>query len=519
MGPVPKAAGPSRGVGPVSATGASGGSYRLPFRRLFWLPIGLSAALVLVVLLGLVGVAWRGLSQIRPVQAHLDDVEGIQDIGLNMERTLLKGLRRARIDQEDIDPGDIDRLRLDLTRLAAMNGHLHPETRTRLQRAAEGLELARLHPMGGLAESLSAMRQVLEGERDYHRRLLDGIARDAAEELRLAVTLLGIVPLAGGGLLLVLRARIKDPLDELGDLLGRLSVRDYRPVTQSSLTQSTALVKPVLHNYNELVSRLQALESEHRAREQTLELEVRKATEALLAQSRELARAERLAAVGAVSAGLAHELRNPLAGIQMACGRLRRGLTDPTQRTQAEAVIGELKRLNDLLTAKVDAARHQPEVPIGIHLATLVKDLLSLTRYQAPRGVALVAEIPDDLECLLPAAGLRQALLNLVLNAIQVQGSQGRVTLRAHRADGELLLSVEDEGPGFPDETLRAGVHPFATGRVGGTGLGLAMVRRFTRDLGGELELGNREPKGAKVTLRLACPTPPAEIDRALAHA
>ncbi|MEJ2386931.1 MAG: ATP-binding protein [Chromatiaceae bacterium] len=514
MGRVPTTAGLSGRGAFVIATGDVGGSYRLPFRRLFWVPIGMSAALVLLALAGLAVVAWRGMEGIRPLQTHLHRIARIQDMALSMEQTLLEGLRGAHI-----DPTDIDRLRLDVTRIAAMDGHMHPETPARLAQVAEGLDMARLHPVDGLVESMAAVRQVLAGEREYHRQLLDKVAGDTALELRLAVALLGIVPLAGGGLLLVLRARIKHPLDDLGNLLGRLAARDYRPVAQTALTESTALVQPVLHSYNELVCRLQDLEADHRARQQTLQREVRKATEALLAQSRELARAERLAAVGAVSAGLAHELRNPLAGIQMACGKLRRGLTDPAQLTRVESVINELKRLSELLTVKVDAARHEPEVPVRVHLQTLVNDLLSLTRYQAPPGVALVADIPDALECVLPAAGLRQALLNLVLNAIQVQDAEGRVTLRAHRQDHQLVLEVEDEGPGFPEETLRAGVRPFATGRIGGTGLGLAIVRRFTRDHGGELELGNRQPHGARVTLRLACAAVPIGDDGAEPHA
>ena len=70
------------------------------------------------------------------------------------------------------------------------------------------------------------------------------------------------------------------------------------------------------------------------------------------------------------------------------------------------------------------------------------------------------------------------------------------------------MLAVEDEGPGFPEEMLRIGVRPFATGRVGGSGLGLAMVRRFTRDHDGDLQLANRESGGARVTLHLPCVAP-----------
>jgi hypothetical protein len=207
---------------------------------------------------------------IRPLQTHLHRIARIQDMALSMEQTLLEGLRGAHI-----DPTDIDRLRLDVTRLAAMDGHMHPETPARLAQVAEGLDMARLHPVDGLVESMAAVRQVLAGEREYHRQLLDKVAGDTALELRLAVALLGIVPLAGGGLLLVLRARIKHPLDDLGNLLGRLAARDYRPVAQTALTESTALVQPVLHSYNELVCRLQDLEADHRGREQTLQREVR----------------------------------------------------------------------------------------------------------------------------------------------------------------------------------------------------------------------------------------------------
>jgi len=483
-------------------TGTAGApvSYCLPVRRLFWLPLGLTSLLVLTVLAALVAVSWRGLERIRPVQAHLAHIARIQDLGLGMEQTLLKGLRGARI-----DPSELARLRQEVGEIAVLQGHLYPQTRERLEQVVQRFDRTPADPIEVLFETLAQLRQVLVGEREHHELLLSKVARDTEIELRLALTLLMVMPLAGGVLLLLLRSRIKHPLDDLGNLLGRLAKRDYRPVAESVLSDSTGLVQPVFHSYNALVLRLQTLEAEHRAREHTLEREVRQATEALLAQSRELARAERLAAVGAVSAGLAHELRNPLAGIQMACSKLHRGLSDKTQAARIEAVITELRRLNGLLTEKVEAARYEPEPLVRVPVAALVGDLLTLTRYQAPRGVVLGAEVADDLECLLPAAGLRQALLNLLLNAIQVLDGGGQVTLSAQRRNGQLSLWVEDNGPGFPEEMLRAGVRPFATGRAGGTGLGLAMVRRFTRDHDGELELANLEPRGARVTLHLPC--------------
>jgi signal transduction histidine kinase len=475
--------------------------YQLPVRRLFWLPLGLSAILLLTVLSGLVGVAWRSLERIQPVQAHLAHIGRIQDVGLSMEQTLLRGMRGTQI-----SGADLQRLRRQIVNITQLEQQLHPETQRQLQQIFQALDQSDQDPMEVLIRTLAQLREVLQAERAQHDLLLSDVARDSATELKLAIILLVVLPLAGGVLLLLLRVRIKHPLQDLGDLLGRLAARDYRPVPNSSLEETAGLVQPVFRSYNELVSRLQELEEEHRAREHTLEQEVRQATEALLAQSRELARAERLAAVGAVSAGLAHELRNPLAGILMACAKLQRGLDDQGQATRVAAVLGELKRINGLLTEQVDAARHVPEPVTEVRLSDLVDELLTLIRYQTPPDIVLEARIPAELTCLLPGAGLRQALLNLILNAVQALDVSGRITIAAEHQDDQLELSVSDDGPGFPEELLRAGVvRPFATGRIGGTGLGLAMVRRFTRDHDGELELRNREPQGAHVTLRLPC--------------
>jgi len=474
--------------------------YRLPVRRLLWLPLGFAGVLVVAVLAALVAVSWRGLERIRPVQAHLAHIGRIQDVGLSMERTLVQAMRGKPIDRAELVS-----LRNAVRRVADMEGHLHPDSAKRLRGVLARLRQPQDDMLDLLLASQGELREVLQGERERHDRLLAAVAQDSATELRLSSVLLGILPLVGGGLLVLLRVRIKQPLDNLGDLLGRLASRDYRPVSRETLGATDGLVQPVFFSYNELVSRLRALEADHRAREHTLEQEVRQATEALLAQSRELGRAERLAAVGAVSAGLAHELRNPLAGIQMVCTKLLRSLDDPTHAARIGAVIAELKRINNLLTEQVDLARHIPEPRVEASLALLVGEFLDLMAYQVPPGIALDAEVPENLVCLLPAAGLRQALLNLVLNAVQALGESGQVRVCASWEQGWLVLTVSDDGPGFPEEMLRMGVRPFATGRAGGSGLGLAMVRRFTRDHDGDLKLANREPRGAQVTLTLPC--------------
>jgi nitrogen fixation/metabolism regulation signal transduction histidine kinase len=135
-----------------------------------------------------------------------------------------------------------------------------------------------------------------------------------------------------------------------------------------------------------------------------------------------------------------------------------------------------------------------------------VADLMTLVRYQIPDRITLTREIPDNLVCRLPDAMLRQALLNLLLNAQQAIGDlDGHIAVHAYVDDGTLHLSVYDDGPGLPADLIESGIRTFVSHRAEGTGLGLSMVQRFVRAQGGVVKLSNREPHGACVTLNLPC--------------
>lgn len=479
-------------------------AYRLPVRQLLWLPIGISGALLAAVLLALVGAAWLGHMRIEPVRGHLAAVGRLRDLETEIQRILSESLRQG---DDEIPAAELVGAREDVDRVARALDYLSAETPERLRGVAAMLSDSGPARAETLFDALAGLRGVLGDERRSLDQLMERLARDTRAELDLALLLLGVLPIFGVVGLFVLRRRVQRPLASLGDLLAHLAERDYRPVPEALLSDSAGLVRPLFQSYNELMHRLQELETEHDDRERNLEQQVCQATGALLTQSRQLARSERLAAVGAISAGLAHELRNPLAGIQMACMKLQRVLGDSDQSARLDAVVTELKRLNRLLGERVDAARHAPEPLTRLDLKDTVEGLLSLVRYQVPQGVRLMCEVPDRLVCQLPEGGLRQALLNLTLNAAQcLGGGGGEVRIRAEREGQVVALSVTDTGPGFPPEMLAVGVRPFASGRIGGTGLGLAMVRRFAEDINAELVLSNLEPQGARATLRFPCP-------------
>ncbi len=225
----------------------------------------------------------------------------------------------------------------------------------------------------------------------------------------------------------------------------------------------------------------------------------------LLSRHEELARARQRAAVGEMAAGLAHELRNPLAGMQMALVNLRREITVPDQAERLDLVLGELKRVSHLLTGQLEQARPTPQPLAQVQLSGAVSEVLALVRHQVPDCVRLEQEIRVGV-CDLPEVQFRQVLLDLVLNAVQAIGDDpGEIHVRVEAQGERLELTVEDDGPGFPPEILRSGARPPTAGRDGGPGFGLAGARRFAFQWDGELQLSNRIPRGACAVLTLSC--------------
>jgi two-component system NtrC family sensor kinase len=145
-----------------------------------------------------------------------------------------------------------------------------------------------------------------------------------------------------------------------------------------------------------------------------------------------------------------------------------------------------------------------PDPVKDLRVARVVTDVLTLFRYQIPVAIKLNEEIPEELRWPLPESGLRQIILNLLLNAAQSIGEgPGTITIAARTEADAIIVNVSDDGPGFPDELLQQGIRRFSTHKVRGTGIGLSLVQRFVRDLSGQLELSNLRPRGASVSLRL----------------
>lgn len=477
-------------------------------RWLFWLPAALAALFVAAALAALVAVSARSVDRMAPVQRHFDHIEQLHALSAKLQRALVSGLSNG----QGVPAAQIEGLARQLRLAATDTDPGHAQVREKLVSLADRLTPATEPGLTSLSNVVTALDSVLAAERAAHYQLAYGVAKDARTELHLAIGLLIAMPLVIAVTLFLLRHRVKRPLDDVGRLLQTLADQNYQPVSERDVEESAILIQPVLRSYNHLVNRLSELEARHMAQERHLQDEVRAATSALLAQSGELARAEKLAALGELSAAMAHEIRNPLAGIQLACAKLARDAA-PDQRERADMIVSELKRLGSLLRERVEDARHTPEPLADVSLAPLVEELLGLVRYQIPPDIALHSRVPPELVCRIPENGFRQALLNLVLNAAgAIDQAAGSITVLAERQQNKLLVEVLDDGPGFPSSMLGDASRPFVTGRPdgGGTGLGLAIVQRFVRNLGGELQLQNRAGGGARVSVLISC-GPPAD--------
>lgn len=229
-----------------------------------------------------------------------------------------------------------------------------------------------------------------------------------------------------------------------------------------------------------------------------------------LSESRQmLQRASRLTTVGTLAAGLAHEIRNPLAAVQTFLQILPDRTDDPEIMTDFRNVaLGEVQRVSKLVTEMLTMARPPAAHFERTALEDVVEQVVRLVRVQAERQRVELRRTGDALpEGYADAPRLKQALLNVVLNAIEAStpGTEVVVGTRTLDDDGRRLVevAVSDHGPGVPPERRELIFQPFATTKDGGTGLGLAVTRQIVTDHGGRIRVESAEGTGATFVLQV----------------
>jgi two-component system sensor histidine kinase PilS (NtrC family) len=219
---------------------------------------------------------------------------------------------------------------------------------------------------------------------------------------------------------------------------------------------------------------------------------------------------QRLAAVGEMAAGIAHEIRNPLASMSGSIQVLRHELTLNDEQAQLmDIVLRESERLNDTIKSFLAYARPQRFALARLDVRKIVQDAALLLRNgsEVHEHHTIAVDLPTDpVWCEADENQIRQVIWNLATNGLRAMAHGGRLLLTAASAkDGSsaTLLTVQDEGRGIPPEDLDVIFQPFHSSFEKGTGLGLAIVHRIVTDYNGTINVSSRVGAGTVVTVRL----------------
>jgi two-component system, NtrC family, sensor kinase len=279
-------------------------------------------------------------------------------------------------------------------------------------------------------------------------------------------------------------------------------------------------------SFNEMTSSLRALEDALNGVLANLEREVEARTAELRSTQDQLVRTEKLSALGKLSASVAHEINNPLAGIltfaKLVSRTLAEGPPDDARRAVLQRNLGlverEAQRCSAIVRNLLDFARERPMERRQVDVNAVVDEAITLIANQvAIQEIAIVRDLTPLPPVLADFGQLRQAFVNVAMNACEAMGKDGRLTVASRPRDGAVEVSFADTGPGIPKERLGHVFDPFFTTKEKGTGLGLSVVYGIVERHGGRITVDSALGAGTTFTFLLpagddagAAPEPPS---------
>lgn len=248
-----------------------------------------------------------------------------------------------------------------------------------------------------------------------------------------------------------------------------------------------------------------ALEAQAQEHLQTLQTKVEEQAEILL-------RRERLTLLGEISAGLAHEIRTPLGAILTGIKLLEKENLDSEEKmTILRLLYRETVRLEGKLSEFLAYARSRPPMPASTDLGTLLQDLVAVLRANEDLLASVTIRTalrPDPCQWSLDSDQMKEALLNLCMNALQAMQGEGALSLEARCGEDALEIFVRDTGPGIGRDSLPHIFKPFYSRRPEGTGLGLSICKEIIESHGGRISVSSFPGHGTTFRIRLPRPSP-----------
>ena len=287
--------------------------------------------------------------------------------------------------------------------------------------------------------------------------------------------------------IMVLSVSFRRPMLELQDKIARLHLGDMD--VSVSFADRNDEIGDLGRDFNDMVEQLKASREEIQRLHQT-----------------QMSRAEHFATLGELATGLAHEIRNPLAGIAGVIEIVSRDLPpDSPARSVIKDAKEEALQINRILTELLDTARPRPPQFRVSDICLTAEHAVMFARQQA---VTKRITIEMDVSGAIPPVDhdpnqINQVLLNLLLNAIQSMEKPGAVRVLLDTDGDDVLIAVTDQGKGIPPENLPNIFRPFFTTKGHGTGLGLSLARRTVEAHGGQIDVTSEAGKGSRFEIRL----------------
>jgi two-component system NtrC family sensor kinase len=332
-----------------------------------------------------------------------------------------------------------------------------------------------------------------------------------------------MIVVSGGFVILVsvtagwlLKRMIYVPLADLARGAERLAAGDFnQPIPVRSSDEFGRLAR----SSNTMMAALKTSHEELADWVRTLEDKVKRRTEELRLAEAEVARGEKLASIGQLAAGIAHELNNPLTGVLTFTSLLRQKMPEGSQDAEdLDLVIRETKRCASIIRRLLDFAREKPPEKTDVDLNELAQETVRFVeRSAALQQVTIETDLAPDLPLLNGDGDLiKQVLMNLIVNAQQAITGPGHILVRTrlHPERQMTEVSVTDTGCGIPAANLQRIFEPFFTSKeVGkGTGLGLSVSYGIVKAHGGEIEVESTEGEGSTFRVYLPVALVPEKI-------
>ena len=214
---------------------------------------------------------------------------------------------------------------------------------------------------------------------------------------------------------------------------------------------------------------------------------------------------EKMAALGLLAAGIAHEVGNPLTSISSLVQLLQRQSMDEYTEQKLQLVSGQLRRIRTTLRELINFSRPASDEWSLVSIPDIIEEALNIAKYyKRTKEREINTNVSDAIPLITSKRNaLVQAVLNLVLNAVDATSLQGIICIRAEATEQHVLLAVEDNGSGIQEAKRECIFRPYFTTKPEGTGLGLFVTRKLITDMGGDIEFTSMPGQGTTFTLLL----------------